>query len=186
MKTLISLVAVCLSIGIANAAGNYPSLAPGAEEAAPETRVVPPFTPNPATPQKDKEMDYSDRPVVQWNPNDYTRMKDINLEKAGKAGWWLNTKALDPTAKTQLVHGMVVFETPQKIMGIGTQISRIFSTAVLDCERGIFVQLNDVYTTLDSHVVGWHRQGPSQGIVPLADMKEIFEGKVCQDPKSKT
>ena len=186
MKTLITLIAICFGIGVANAAGNYPSLAPGAEEAAPETSVVPPFHPNQTPPAPGKEMDYSDRPVVQWNPGDYTKLKDINMEKAGKASWWLNTKALDPVARTQLVHGMIVFETPQNIMGVGTQISRIFSTAVLNCDRGIFVQLNDVYTTLDSHVVGFHRQAPSQGIVPLTDMKEIFEGKVCQEPKSNT
>jgi len=175
MKKIITSIALMFGITVAYAGNNdYKDLSKPRDN-APEVTTQPQNT----TPAP--KADYSNNPVVHWDESEWTL---ITKDETTKSNAWLQTKELDPYAKQVVIVGMVEFLDGDKyIQGAGSQIRRIFSEAMVDCERRIVYPLRDVYATVDFHVVGIHNHSVPKGAMSLSNFSQAFQNYICQAPK---
>jgi len=104
-------------------------------------------------PVPQKEIDYTTRPKVNFEENEWTM---VRADKENGQKFWLKTNDIDQDAEKIVVVAMIEFPSDIIVPGVGTQIRKVFSEAIVDCPTRMMYPLRDVYTTVDRHIVGIH------------------------------
>lgn len=179
---IIVALALSVALGTAYAADNkFPTITPNSTEQPTEQEIVPPRAAG--SQEAKKEMDYSKRLVISFIPEEWVQ---IGSDPKEKESYWLNTKSLDPNAQQFVIVGMIQYGEDRIIQGIGTQVRRVFSEAIVECSRRLVFPLRDVYATVDFHVVGLHRHPMPQGVmildeVPMFKQYPDAKSKICPE-----
>lgn len=159
MKTIIALLGILVSFTI-YAADPTPSTArklvvpqdDGTTITVPDMATVPEAPKDP--------IDYSKRPVVHFEQDQW---RLINDDTKQQAKFWANIVTIEAKDQNRSIVGMVEFYGERRYAGVGTQVSRVFGEAIIDCDKQIIYPIRDVYTTKDFHIVGVHNHHAPMG-----------------------
>jgi hypothetical protein len=178
MKQIIIALAFALGTIVSSYAGDsFPTIPSGSDADTPsEQQILPPGA---VDGQPKKEIDYSKHPIIQFDPKDWIQIGTNDTEKET---YWLQISSLDPTADQFIMVGMIQYEKDRIIQGVGTNVRRVFSEAVVVCFNRTVLPLRDVYTTEDFHLVSFHRHAVPQGMMLLDDVPMF---KLYPDAKTK-
>jgi len=178
MKKIIIALAFALGMAVAHADNTFPNITPGTTDDATEQLITPPRMPS-ELPKR--EFDYSTHPVMAFDPLEWVQ---IGADTKEKETYWLNVKSIEPDKANFVMIGMIQYDTDKIIQGVGTNVRRVFSEALVSCSnRGVY-PLRDIYTTVDFHLVSFHRHSIPQGLmlldeVPMFKLYPAAKEKIC-------